>query len=241
MDAIYVVKPQPTYKLVEPASSNSERCLLLELPPELRVRIYEFVYEDHRHLRAVFFNVDSEGQMKKFSPWRRRQSDKPTSALSRKPFDPTPMLKVCRLITTEATPVLYKIMTVTVHFTIFDEVEGGAILLPAIRDHFFTQVKNVALCVWAYGLENVEATSRLMPIVFGPEPRSKTIKEVQIGFDYGSPGGIEAVDYAYQELMKLSYDQYARVDCWGDPAREVMKEFMRKTGVTPVEVGAVRD
>ncbi|KAK4894676.1 hypothetical protein LTR27_007064 [Elasticomyces elasticus] len=198
MDFVSVTHSQRNPHKVEdedlgPSDHNSKRCHLLEIPPELRVRIYELAYENLGLPRTVFFSVKPEGHMCKSFTWRRQQpSETPTSAPCRKEcrtqFSSIPLLKVCRLITMEATPVLYKIMTVTVQFFTWDSVDDGPILSPAVYDRFFAQVKNLAVHVCALNLEDVKRTFRLTPIVFGPAPRSKTIKEVGIIFNYWYAG-----------------------------------------------------
>ncbi|KAK5744592.1 hypothetical protein LTR17_001987 [Elasticomyces elasticus] len=200
------------------------RCHLLELPPELRVRIYEYLYESYDGYDGVAFAVYANGEIRRKYPWQ-VPGVEPTP---RRLHNPTSLLKVCRTITTEATPVLYKMMTVTVHFLALKDVKQAPMLSPTARDLFFNQVKNMNLHISAFGSEGIERAMSHLPRALGTQG-SKTIREVRLDVPYD-----RHIPWMYRVLMELSYDKQARVDCVGPESGLVIKAFHEKTGVMPV-------
>ncbi|KAK4950400.1 hypothetical protein LTR10_011381 [Elasticomyces elasticus] len=207
--------------------SAGMRCHLLELPPELRVRIYEYLYEGYDGYDGIAFAVYANGEMRRKYLWQ-----VPDTKLSpRKLCNPSHLLRVCRQVTTEATPILYKMMTVTVHFLALKDVKQAPMLSPTARDLFFRQVKNMNLHISAFGLEGIERAILHMPIVLRTQ-RSKIIKEVRLDVPYHPQS--RNIPWMYGVLMELSYDKQARVDCVGPESGLVIKAFHEKTGVKPV-------
>ncbi|KAK5717102.1 hypothetical protein LTR15_008991 [Elasticomyces elasticus] len=203
------------------------RCHLLELPPELRVRIYEYLYEGYDGYDGVGFAVYANGEMRRKYPWQVPGIESTPKRL----HNPTSLLKVCRVITTQATPILYQMMTVTVHFLALKDIKSAPMLSPAARDLFFRQVKNMNLHVSAFGPEGIERAIIHMPMVL-PTQRSKIINEVRLDVPYAPRTGCTA--WMYRVLMELSYDKQARVDCVGPKSAQVIKDFEERTGVMPV-------
>ncbi|KAK5679530.1 hypothetical protein LTS10_008351 [Elasticomyces elasticus] len=203
------------------------RCHLLELPPELRVRIYEYLYEGYDGYDGVAFAVYANGEMRRKYPWQVLGIEPTPKRL----HNPTGLLKVCRLITTEATPVLYNMMTVTVHFLALKDVKQAPMLSPTARDLFFRQVKHMNLHISAFGSEGIERAMSHLPIVLGNQ-RNKTMREVRLDVPYHPRTGCTV--WMYRVLMNLSYDKQARVDCMGPKSAQVIKDFEERTGVMPV-------
>ncbi|KAK3666350.1 hypothetical protein LTR22_002654 [Elasticomyces elasticus] len=184
------------------------RCHLLELPPELRVRIYEYLYEGYAGYDGVAFAVYANGEMRRKYPWQSAHG-LPTSH-------------------TEATPILYNMMTVTVHFLALKDVKQAPMLSSTARDLFFNQVKNMNLHISAFGSEGIERAMFHLPRALGTQG-SKTIKEVRLDVPYD-----RHIPWMYRVLMELSYDKQARVDSVGPESGLVIKAFHEKTGVMPV-------
>ncbi|KAK5701236.1 hypothetical protein LTR17_022771 [Elasticomyces elasticus] len=203
------------------------RCHFLELPPELRVRIYEYLYEGYDRYDGVAFAVYANGEMRRKYSWRLPD----TKLDPRKLCNPSHLLKMCRVMTTEATPVLYKMMTVTVHFLALKDVKSAPMLSSTARDLFFNQVKNMNLHISAFESEGIERAMSHLPRALGTQG-SKNIKEVRLDVPYHPRTGCTA--WMYRVLMELSYDKQARVDCMGPKSAQVIKDFEERTGVMPV-------
>jgi hypothetical protein len=94
---------------METTAADDQRCCLLEIPPELRLRIYEFVFGEPKTARFSLLEDIGFETMTDDRGWEEGQGPKPEPQL----------LRTCKLINNEASAAYYN------HVTIFVDVEGG--------------------------------------------------------------------------------------------------------------------
>ncbi|KAK5701233.1 hypothetical protein LTR17_022768 [Elasticomyces elasticus] len=232
MDTVSVVNPQPTRKSEDlgPADHNSKRCHLLEIPPEMRVRIYEYVYDEHNVLEIC---ITEQGTV-----LRSETGDATRDQMMR--HLPS-LLKTCTLISREANPGLYRSLQFSVgidsefrsHYPVLHLIE-----LCSIHDClFFGNVQRLKLCIWLRRAMSARA-SEYLGLIRGDRKASATKTTIEEVIVFNRNGAGEGVDEVYAALVTLSYRTGARFSCsedfFGRPrfvSEHVLKNFEQKTGV----------
>ncbi|KAK5717100.1 hypothetical protein LTR15_008989 [Elasticomyces elasticus] len=212
---------------------NSKRCHLLELPAELRVRIYEYVYDE---LNLVEICIVEHGTMLRKDTGGADQDQMIRQLPS--------LLKTCTFISREANPVLYQSLQFCV---CIDSAFGSPFTaghrteLCSIRDClFFRNVQRLRFLIRTHSYVMSARANEYLGLIWGERETStaktKTMIEAVTVFNHGRAG--EGVDELYATLGRFSYGPGARwyytQDIFGRPkfvSEHVWKDFEQNTGV----------
>ncbi|KAK5691865.1 hypothetical protein LTR97_011036 [Elasticomyces elasticus] len=231
-----VTHSQRTCELADVTATNhdSKRCHLLELPAELRVRIYESVYDQDKVVDLYIFN--KQGTV------LRAESSDPTRDQTMRHLPS--LLKTCTLLSREANPVLYQ----SLQFSVCIDSEFGS---PLNAGHltelcsihgclFFRNVQRLRLLIRIRNYVMSARANEYLGLIWGGREtcaaKTKTIIEEVTVFNHQCAG--EGVDELYATLGRFSYSPGARwyhtQDTFGLPrfvSEHVWKDFEQKTGV----------
>ncbi|KAK3658370.1 hypothetical protein LTR56_001781 [Elasticomyces elasticus] len=204
----------------EPAPHKATRCYLLEIPPELRLRIYGYVF-DKDFQPGVF--IWPSGEM--------LQDD-----LGCQPKNFSSVLKTCRLIAREATPVLYEGRTFYVHVMpdrSASEYRNGPYeyLRPVDCCLWFERVQTIKLYVYA-GRTSIANATQIIKSIFARRHQKQTIAFLHLSLSELGEGD---ADPLYKVLTRLSFSSGARITHYMNSTRhvvskEVLEEFQQASG-----------
>ncbi|KAK4894675.1 hypothetical protein LTR27_007063 [Elasticomyces elasticus] len=231
-----VIHSQPTRELTDLTATNhnSKRCHLLELPAELRVRIYESVYDQDKVVDLYIFN--KQGTV------LRAETGDPTrdQAMRHLPS----LLKTCTLLSREANPVLYQSLQLSVCIdSEFGSPLNAGHLTELCSIHgclFFRNIQRLRLLIRIRNYVMSTRANEYLGLIWGEREtcaaKTKTVIEEVTVFNHKSVG--EGVDELYATLGRFSYGPGARwyhtQDTFGRPksvSEPVWKDFEQKTGV----------
>ncbi|KAK3644946.1 hypothetical protein LTR56_009333 [Elasticomyces elasticus] len=231
-----VIEPQPAAELGNLAPNDhidtSKRCHLLELPAELRVRIYEYLYDSAHTVDLYIFR---QGNV-----IRREDSDTTTTQRQLTCNLPS-LLKTCKLISREANPVLYRSLVFSVSIDAAPYRNFWQFVdLGRVGDClFFRNVQRIRLFIRLRSYTMSLRTSEYLDSIWGNRATlaAKTLVIVKVSvFSHEHAG--DAVDGVYATLATLSYRPGAKWYCSQDSSgrprfvsEHAWKDFEQKTGV----------
>ncbi|KAK3698228.1 hypothetical protein LTR37_017053 [Vermiconidia calcicola] len=190
---------------------SDKRCLLLSIPPELRLRIYDFYFHDS--MAAIAYN----GEV-----WRKWML--PSSQLDQtNEKRGTAILQTCRQVYREAQPVLYENTKICIHSP------TSCIQYPisvtwkrkgSVGDcGFLKHIRVIAIDWWMFSMQDRHDIARLAAILesVGCCERSKNLR-VELVLDWAHSASLQRCLPETMELLK-------RIRCKG------RRVNMRKSGV----------
>ncbi|KAK4950399.1 hypothetical protein LTR10_011380 [Elasticomyces elasticus] len=191
---------------------KTTRCYLLEIPPELRLRIYGYVFEDNYEPDFVIWPC---GKM------RRDLNKGPPAHFSA-------LLKTCSLVAQETAPVLYHDRIFIIHIVDNDPAYTS-------HQHNYGDLRPVNECSWFEYLQSlkiyidsgsstISSVTQNVRLVLAKQPKNQ--KATYLHLDIQKLGEGEG-DPLYKALMRMSFSSDAFITHWlGRSKKIVSKEVL---------------
>ncbi|KAK4950345.1 hypothetical protein LTR10_011326 [Elasticomyces elasticus] len=162
------------------------RCYLLEVPPELRLHIYEFLYADEYQVAIyVFPNSEMQSQISKTSFRPNGPNAKHLTAL----------LMSCKLVNKEATPILYQILHFSLCFRNGGRKASYRKGLGQLRQcQFAKRIEKMSILIRVDHEDDSDRAVERLDVFFKTLQPDRTIKIVKMWLTIGNhPGMADAV------------------------------------------------